>query len=203
MLQIPPSRDALVDGALVSQRWLTWLKDLRQHVIDEDTALAARVTTLEAQQVATDTALAALEARVDAIEAALADLAAPFTDVPYADAVFSASTGTWTVDAADYITFTWKKQGAKATVLLRIHASSLSAGPNGLSVNLPAALVPAKSVGGSFHYLDTFAIAGTGNWQISAAGTVLSLFRDANATAWVTNTGETFVYVVAVFEVVP
>jgi hypothetical protein len=73
--------------------------------------------------------------------------ASGWTSIPHAGTIFSASAGTWTVEAADLQLFRYILVGRLCHLALRIVGSTTSAGMGtSLSISLPAAIAPVGSI---------------------------------------------------------
>lgn len=113
--------------------------------------------------------------------------------VPYNAGDFTATAGTWTVDAGDVNTFAYYVQGKSVTVNLFISTTSVSANPTGLLVALPHGFTAANAT----RQISAMINNGTGTTGFldfgSGSMTVIRACRDTAGTAWDIATNATYV----------
>lgn len=114
-----------------------------------------------------------------------------WVDVPFDAANFTASAGTWTVDSADVITYSYQIDGNKMTVSFEIMNTDVSAGPISLRIAVPAGRTIARTTRNMCQIKNNGVIATTPGVVRAAAGnTFLEVFRDAASTVWTATAGD-------------
>ena len=125
---------------------------------------------------------------------------AGMTAVTYAGGNFTASSGSWTVDAGDQTTFAYAEIGKIMIVTFDIQTSSVSATPGNLAIAIPNGRTAARAMSaGTFAYNENGS-AGVG--PASVSGTSISLFKTLAGTAWSASTNTTRVQGTISFEIV-
>lgn len=115
-----------------------------------------------------------------------------WVDVPYAAGNFTANGGgTWGVDSADVETLAYQIDGNKMTVSFEIYTSDVTSGPSTeLRIAIPAGRTAARTTLNPVLTIDAGGAAGTGFAFVVKGGTVISIQKDAAATAWTTTAGD-------------
>jgi len=112
-------------------------------------------------------------------------------DIPYNAADYTANTGTWTFNAAGLLTWRYCVVGRIVFFLLDLGGThTLSAATFSLSIKLPTAVLPTKSISVPMvYYLPT--VNGTGLFQIQPAATKLDMLRDFLGTTFPATAAQT------------
>lgn len=101
-------------------------------------------------------------------------------NIPYAAGDFTATAGTWTVEAADVTAFQYYLQGKSMKVTFYLVVTTLSATATGLRLKVPGGHTGAgPTVIGGMHYNEPGAgwAPTPGAMDITTAGTLISLYR--------------------------
>jgi hypothetical protein len=101
-------------------------------------------------------------------------------DIPYNQANFGATAGTWTVPAQT--TFAYMLVGKTMMLSFYLASTTISAAPGALIITVPGGFTCSRIITGSFAYY-TGSIAATG-WSV-AQGTTIYLYRDILGTPWI------------------
>jgi hypothetical protein len=101
-----------------------------------------------------------------------------WTAVPYSGANFTASSGTWTVDAGDVTTLAYTLVGSTMTVAFEIAASEVSAAAGQLRIAIPGGHIAARSMRNAIQVVDD-GVHLIGIARVFAAGAFIELYRDA------------------------
>lgn len=112
--------------------------------------------------------------------------------VAYSAGNFTASAGTWTVDAGDVGNFSYYLKGRHLSVDLFLSTTSVSATPATLNTLIPNGYTVAKTKRQIGAMLDN-GTGTTGFLQVSATGTTIGAFRDVTAANWATAVNTTYV----------
>jgi hypothetical protein len=117
-----------------------------------------------------------------------------WVDVAYNATDFTASTGTWTVDAGDLLTFAYRLDGRMLTVIMTAALTSVSATPDRLIFKVPGTFTIQRVNRGGFTLSDNGAPT-IGTFSMAVSGTQVLLFHDANgATNYAPATNNTYIY---------
>jgi len=109
--------------------------------------------------------------------------------VPYSQANFTCSNGTWTVDAGDQLAYQWCIIGKTMIVNFDIYATTLSTTIAELRIAIPAGAVASANANSILFYLDA-GVTGQGHCYVSAGGTYIVCRRYSTAYGnWNTTTG--------------
>lgn len=112
------------------------------------------------------------------------------TDVTHAAGNFTASSGTWTVDAADQVRFSYRMIGKEMRVEFYIQNSDVSATPTNLQITIPGGFTAAAATGQACRYQDAGGTLANDGWvQVAAGGTVMSIQKQGVA-AWSTTAAD-------------
>jgi hypothetical protein len=115
---------------------------------------------------------------------------------------FAASVGTWGVDSADVTTYAYTLVGKTMTVAFDIRTTDVSAAPTELRIAIPGSFTAAKQTRNLITTIDAGGAETVGFAQVSAAGTVIALFKNIAGAAWTLTTADnTYVIGQIVFEV--
>lgn len=188
----PPPRDPVVDtDRTVSQPWLRWLTSLVAAVVASatSTALTALEATVTAIDAAYQSADAAMDARVSALEV-------DWRDASVDASFFEAATGSWSVTiATDLIVYRYRRIGNTVQFTVRVDTSSIASTPSLLRIYLPNGMVISAFATGVFwHFNATTAVDAAGLWFATPGLRYLVLTRNAAATAFGNATDQFFVY---------
>lgn len=122
--------------------------------------------------------------------------------VTYAAGNFTASTGTWTVDAGDQITYAYTLIGKTMHLAFYIDTTDVSAAAAHLRLAIPGGFTAARQIHQPFQAIDAAGAAVTGLARVVAAGTFVELYSTMNAGAWtITAADNTAVRGMLTFEV--
>jgi hypothetical protein len=103
---------------------------------------------------------------------------------------FTASTGNWTVDSADAITYASSIVGKTMTVAFEIVSTDVSATPTELQLVIPGGFTAAKKVRNPVIVSDAGGAAVISYAQVAASGTVISVFPTVNGGNWTLTAGD-------------
>jgi hypothetical protein len=103
---------------------------------------------------------------------------------------FTASTGNWTVDSADAVTYASAIVGKTMTVAFEIVATDVSATPTELRLVIPGGFTAAKKVRNPVIVSDAGGAAVISYAQVAASGTVISVFPTVNGGNWTLTAGD-------------
>jgi hypothetical protein len=103
---------------------------------------------------------------------------------------FTASTGNWTVDSADAITYASSIVGKTMTVAFEIVSTDVSATPTELQMVIPGGFTAAKKVRNPVIVSDAGGAAVISYAQVAASGTVISVFPTVNGGNWTLTAGD-------------
>jgi hypothetical protein len=107
---------------------------------------------------------------------------APITPA-YAAGDYTASAGTWTVDAADVVTCAFRQHLHMLDVELEIESTDVSATPTTLNRVIPGGFTAAKTTR-TWGQMINAGTANSGLARVVATSTAMEFFRDFAATAW-------------------
>ena len=125
-----------------------------------------------------------------------------WTAVAHDAANFTASSGTWTVEAADQQFFSYAIIGKTMFVSFAINSTSVSATPGTLSIKVPGGFsIASVAARAFFQAVDNGTVTAAGMTNTAASATSFDLFKDTNGTAWSTSTNSTSVRGTVFFEV--
>ena len=114
---------------------------------------------------------------------------------------YTASTGSWTVDAGDVTTVGYRLSGRTLYVVLNISATDVSATPTSLQRAIPGGFAATRASLGSGAAIDNGGTREGAVWSTTASGTNI-LVALLDQTAWATTaTDNTGVFLTAEFEV--
>lgn len=114
-----------------------------------------------------------------------------WTAVAYASGNFTASSGTWTVDSGDQVTFKYMLVGKTIFVHVVIQNTDVSATPNQLRIAIPAGFTAAAEQWGTCDILDAGASREAGKWNVASGGTVINVMREnAGGANWNTTAAD-------------
>ena len=119
-------------------------------------------------------------------------LVGPWVLIPHNAAHYGASSGTWTVSAANQITWQYAVVGKTLLMILMVNATSTSATPARLRLTFPAS-VPIPTV--QAEVAAVYAVGstgGTGQTEITAGSGTVSFLRDILGTPWPVSAGNLY-----------
>lgn len=114
---------------------------------------------------------------------------------------FTASTGTWTVDAGDVKTFLYYLNGTEFTLQFSLELTSVSATPNQLRITIPLGFVNKNYSLVTSALIDDNAAASVGGYVFIQAGSTLLNISKFGLTNYATAVNTTDVYGTSKFEV--
>ena len=126
--------------------------------------------------------------------------AGTWTTPAYAGTDFTASSGTWTVDAGDVTTYSYTIVNKMMTVCINIDTSSVSATPATLIVKIPAGKTATKKAGNMATMSDDGAAFFAGFIGVAAGGTTI-FFQKLSLANFATTTNTTIVGGQITFEI--
>ena len=125
-------------------------------------------------------------AQAGLLDLALVDTTA-WTTPSFSAGNFTATTGTWTVEAADVVTYAYRIIGKTMIVAFFIQTSTTASGCTNLKIAIPASKV-AQKTGLQMVHINENGTRSVGFVQVNASGTTLDIYRnDLVAFANVTN----------------
>lgn len=114
-----------------------------------------------------------------------------WTSVAFASGNFTASSGTWTVDSADQVTFKYTLIGKTMFVQVVIQNTDVSATPNQLKIAIPGSFISAVESWGTCDILDAGANREAGKWSVASGGTVINFMREnAGGANWTSTSSD-------------
>ena len=111
---------------------------------------------------------------------------------------FTASAGTWTVDAGDVTTYAYTVVGKTMHLAFNIGGTDVSAGAF-LKLAIPGGFVAAKEMRATYQAIDAGAAAAVGLAQVTAGGTVVNLFATIAAGNFAITAGDNTTVVGEIF----
>lgn len=125
-----------------------------------------------------------------------------YTDVAHNAANFTAPGATWTVEAADQVTFKWRIIDQEMVVIFTLDDTSLDTAVGRLEITIPDGRTSANLAQGFLFYQDAGGTSTGGHIQVLAGETVMRLFK-SDLSNWSIATNTTIVRGTFIFEVQP
>lgn len=124
-----------------------------------------------------------------------------WTTPTYAGGNFTSSSGTWTVDSGDVTTYAYTVIGKTMILAVFLLNTSVTGTPATLRIAIPGGFTAAKAMRAWIETVDNGGTPATGMFDVAAAGTYVTVYRDLSGTAWSASTNATHVIGTITFEV--